>query len=97
MNQPPDNAPTGTVIDTLRQHTRRTAQLLGCLDDLRSGATTALGGTDLTTLVAHFSERLRAGDGQLQQLVHRLETVPPSVPFRSSRSSTPETPKTPKT
>jgi hypothetical protein len=74
MTQPPaHNEPAGAVIDTLREHTRRTARLLGYLDDLRGRASTVVGGLDVAELLAHFSERLRAEDGQVQRLVARLE------------------------
>jgi hypothetical protein len=65
--------PPADVVDTLREHTRRTARLLGYLEELRRHPVATAGGTDVAALVTHFSERLRTGDGQLQQLVARLE------------------------
>jgi hypothetical protein len=50
------------MIVALREHHVRTAKLLENLDGLQT-----------TGLVSHLTERLRAGDRRLQELVHHLE------------------------
>jgi hypothetical protein len=70
---------TGAVIDTLREHTRQTARMLGCLDELRRSTATVLDGSELHALVTRYSERLRTGDGQLQRLLARLEDIGPAL------------------
>ena len=57
----------GCVVDpgmilALHEHHQRTAKLLENLD-----------GLEATGLVSHLTERLRAGDRRLQELVNHLE------------------------
>jgi hypothetical protein len=67
------------IILAVTEHRRRIARLLGRLDELRRHAVEAGvaaledGSVDTATLLAQFSDRLRAGDGQLEQLVIELE------------------------
>jgi hypothetical protein len=68
------------IILAVTEHRRRIAKLLGRLDDLRRNAVEigvgALedGTIDAATLLVLFTERLRAGDGQLEELVKDLES-----------------------
>lgn len=68
------------IILAVHEHRRRTARLLDGVDDLRRAAVEAGvagladGRIDVATLLAQFSEYLRAGDGHIETLVARLET-----------------------
>jgi hypothetical protein len=68
------------IILAVTEHRRRIARLLGRLDELRRNAVEAGvaaledGTVDAPTLLVQISERLRAGDGQLEQLVIELES-----------------------
>jgi ribosomal 50S subunit-associated protein YjgA (DUF615 family) len=71
-NQPAAADTEQELLEALEEHGRRAATLLRDLENLRRAALDA-GVMTGTGLLAELTERLRAGEGQLEQLIRQMQ------------------------